>query len=88
MRRIRFIADDACREDMGGFGLQRWYRFEKRYAASIPPVVVIANHKYRNATLWEKFKQRLIADSDPSALRESAHRALRAKKAREAAADG
>jgi hypothetical protein len=89
MDRIQFISDEDCRKDMGGYGLQRWYRLEKRFAAFLPPVIVISGHKFRDRALWERFKRMLIADSDPAKLREGPHRALaasqKARAAREAA---
>ena len=80
MRRIRLISDDACRKDLGNIGLMRWHRWQRKYADLIPPPVVIENHKFRDAHLWEEAKRKLLALSNPATLREAAHRALAAKK--------
>jgi hypothetical protein len=85
MRRLKLISDDDCRKDMGGYTLMRWHRFQKRYAADLPPPIVIDRKKFRDAHAWEQFKRLLVARSDPSTLRDAAHRALAAKKAREEA---
>jgi hypothetical protein len=62
----------------------RWHRWQKKYADLIPPPIIIENHKFRDARLWEEAKRKLLALSNPAALREAAHRALAAKKAKQA----
>jgi len=84
MRRIKLISDDQCRADLGGLAVMRWHRWQKKFADLIPPPVVIEHKKFRDAYLWEEAKRALLARSDPSLLREAAHRALAAKKVKQA----
>ena len=79
---IRLVPDTRCREELGGIGLTRWRRLNQAYADIFPPVIEIRGRYHRDADLWERCKEALIARSDPAATHASAARARAARRRR------
>ena len=79
---IRLVSDVRCRAELGGIGLTRWRRLNQAYADIFPPVIEIRGRYHRDADLWERCKEALIARSDTAATHASAARARAARRRR------